>query len=61
MEDGHVCSVNRASLVVAAALLWVAALTPLSAQIQRGEIFGKVTDSTGAVLPGVTSQSRVLR
>src|SRR5580765_5751776 len=31
-----------------------AAAAPASAQSQTGEIFGKVTDSTGAVLPGVT-------
>jgi hypothetical protein len=42
--------------LVAFALLafLAAAVAPASAQSQTGEIFGKVTDSTGAVLPGVT-------
>lgn len=44
------------SLRLVAALACAASLmaTPAAAQIQTGEIFGKVTDSTGAVLPGVT-------
>src|SRR5262249_7298265 len=42
--------------VAALALLafLAAAAAPAFAQSQTGEIFGKVTDSTGAVLPGVT-------
>jgi hypothetical protein len=35
-------------------LLLVAAASPGLAQVQTGEIFGRATDSTGAVLPGVT-------
>jgi hypothetical protein len=37
-------------LVVCAAVLTAA---PATAQVSTGEIFGKVTDGTGAVLPGV--------
>ena len=37
-----------------AALALVASVAPAWAQSQTGEIFGKVTDSSGAVLPGVT-------
>ncbi len=34
---------------------WLAfAAAPAAAQVQTGEIFGRVTDMTGAVLPGVT-------
>jgi Carboxypeptidase regulatory-like domain len=42
--------------LVAYALLAIlaTAVAPASAQSQTGEIFGKVTDSTGAVLPGAT-------
>ena len=32
----------------------LARAVPAAAQVSTGEIFGKVTDSTGAVLPGVT-------
>src|SRR6266511_4104954 len=35
-------------------LLLMAAVVPAGAQVSTGEIFGKVTDGTGAVLPGVT-------
>jgi len=38
-------------LVVCAAVLTAA---PATAQVSTGEIFGKVTDTTGAVLPGAT-------
>src|SRR2546430_14684051 len=31
----------------------VAGVLPAAAQVSKGEIFGKVTDTTGAVLPGV--------
>src|SRR5687767_11756750 len=39
-------------LSLAASLVLFA--SPLSAQMLTGEIFGRVTDSSGAVLPGVT-------
>jgi Carboxypeptidase regulatory-like domain len=42
------------SLVVGASLLVGICAMPASAQVSTGEIFGKATDSTGAVLPGVT-------
>src|SRR5215211_4440444 len=42
----------RAMVLAFAALFAVSTLA--SAQQQTGEIFGKVTDSSGAVLPGVT-------
>jgi hypothetical protein len=42
----------RAMVLVFAALFAVSGVA--SAQQQTGEIFGKVTDSSGAVLPGVT-------
>jgi hypothetical protein len=35
-------------------LLSIGAAAPAGAQVSTGEIFGKVTDSTGALLPGVT-------
>jgi Carboxypeptidase regulatory-like domain/TonB-dependent Receptor Plug Domain len=45
----------KVRLVAFALLAFLAAgVAPASAQSQTGEIFGKVTDSTGAVLPGVT-------
>src|SRR5213594_2381647 len=44
--------VCRVAAVVCLALL--AAVMPARAQVSTGEIFGKVTDGTGAVLPGVT-------
>ena len=37
-----------------AALALVLSVSPAWAQTQTGEIFGKVTDESGAVLPGVT-------
>src|SRR5712671_8240280 len=37
-----------------ACLLLLAGIAPAWAQVSTGEIFGKATDSTGAVLPGVT-------
>ena len=39
---------------VLAALAIVLGASPARAQQQTGEIFGKVTDQSGAVLPGVT-------
>ena len=39
--------------VLACALMFVGAI-PVSAQVSTGEIFGKVTDGTGSVLPGVS-------
>ena len=39
---------------VLAALAIVLCGSPARAQQQTGEIFGKVTDQSGAVLPGVT-------
>jgi hypothetical protein len=39
---------------VALAFLFFVSITPAFAQTQTGEIFGKVTDRTGAVLPGAT-------
>src|SRR5215470_1274857 len=38
---------------MAACLTFVASAGPALAQVSMGEVFGKVTDSTGAVLPGV--------
>ena len=35
-------------------LLALALAVPAWAQVSTGEIFGKVTDGTGAVLPGAT-------
>ena len=43
---------RRASVLVCLALF--AMVTPAFAQVSTGEIFGKVTDGTGGVLPGVT-------
>lgn len=37
-----------------AALVLVVSASPALAQVQTGEITGKVTDNTGAILPGVT-------
>jgi len=39
---------------VLACLLLLAGALPALAQVSTGEIFGKATDGTGAVLPGVT-------
>ena len=39
---------------VLACLLLLAGVVPALAQVSTGEIFGKATDGTGAVLPGVT-------
>src|SRR5437588_7723979 len=36
------------------ACLALLAAGPVAAQVSTGEIFGKATDSTGAVLPGAT-------
>src|SRR3982751_7068552 len=45
----------KARFVVLALLAVLAArVAPASAQSQTGEIFGKATDASGAVLPGVT-------
>src|SRR5436190_18422190 len=44
----------RVRLIAAlAALALVVSVSPVRAQSQTGEIFGKVTDESGAVLPGV--------
>jgi TonB-dependent Receptor Plug Domain. len=43
---------RRASVL--ACLLLLAGALPALAQVSTGEIFGKATDGTGAVLPGVT-------
>jgi len=40
--------------MVLAVVVSVTASTPANAQDFRGSIVGKVTDSTGAILPGVT-------
>src|SRR5882724_13340619 len=39
---------------VLACLLLLVGVGPALAQVSTGEVFGKVTDGTGAVLPGVT-------
>lgn len=39
---------------ILAALVLVASASPVLAQVQTGDITGKVTDNTGAILPGVT-------
>src|SRR5881628_2582381 len=44
----------RLRAIVLALVALVAASSLASAQQQTGEIFGKVTDTSGAVLPGVT-------
>ena len=44
----------RSVFTVAVALLFFVSIIPAFAQTQTGEIFGKVTDRTGAVLPGAT-------
>ncbi len=41
------------SIVLALVAIFAASVTTASAQSQTGEIFGKVTDASGAVLPGV--------
>ncbi len=41
------------SIAILAALALILSVTPAWAQDQTGEIFGKVTDESGAVLPGV--------
>jgi hypothetical protein len=40
--------------VLLTALALVVCAVPAAAQVQTGEVFGRVTDNTGAVLPGVT-------
>jgi hypothetical protein len=40
--------------VLLTALALVVSAVPATAQVQTGEIFGRVTDNTGAVLPGTT-------
>ena len=47
------CVLRRAA-VCGVFLLTLAGAVPASAQVNTGEIFGKVTDGTGAVLPGAT-------
>src|SRR5258708_19714860 len=44
----------RFRAIVLALVALLAASSRASAQQQTGEIFGKVTDGSGAVLPGVT-------
>src|SRR5438128_10225827 len=46
--------VLRRAVVCGVFLLTLAGAVPASAQVSTGEIFGKVTDGTGAVLPGAT-------
>jgi hypothetical protein len=45
-------ALRRAEMLVC--LLLLAGVVPAVAQVSTGEIFGKVTDGTGAVLPGVS-------
>jgi len=45
-------ALRRASML--ACLVLLAGVLPALAQVSTGEIFGKATDGTGAVLPGVT-------
>jgi len=45
-------ALRRAGLLVC--LMLLVGVAPAIAQVSTGEIFGKVTDGTGAVLPGVT-------
>ena len=45
-------ALRRAGMLVC--LLMLAGVVPALAQVSTGEIFGKATDGTGAVLPGVT-------
>lgn len=47
-------SLQRWTTTLVLVASFVVFASPLSAQILTGEIFGKVTDSSGAVLPGVT-------
>src|SRR3954465_2169111 len=47
-------SMKRRLTAIVAALALIAIAAPARAQQQTGEIFGKVTDQSGAVLPGVT-------
>ena len=44
----------RVKVIVLAVVALFAATSLASAQQQTGEVFGKVTDGSGAVLPGVT-------
>ncbi len=46
-------ALTRRTTVLALAS-WLLCVSPLAAQMLTGEIFGRVTDSSGAVLPGVT-------
>ena len=45
---------RRTTLGLLALLAWGTSLPSATAQVATGEIYGKVTDATGAVLPGVT-------
>jgi hypothetical protein len=47
-------SLNHLRTIAALGAAIVMCATPLSGQILSGEIFGRVTDSSGALLPGVT-------
>jgi hypothetical protein len=53
-EDVMSSARSRIGVAVCLSAALVLATVPSAAQVQTGEIFGKVTDSTGAVLPGVT-------
>jgi hypothetical protein len=48
--------VSRSIVPLVFALLFVLAALPAAAQVQRGTIYGTITDHTGLVLPGVTVQ-----
>src|SRR4029077_7579842 len=45
-------ALRRAGMLVC--LLLLAGVMPAMAQVSTGEVFGKATDGTGAVLPGAT-------
>ena len=50
-ELGH--AMRRASTLAACAVACLAAVAPAAAQESRGSITGKVTDASGAIVPGV--------
>jgi len=50
-ELGH--AMRRASTLAACAVACLAAVAPAAAQESRGSITGKVTDTSGAIVPGV--------
>jgi len=53
---GTVCTKDRSLLWILGLVVFLAVLTPLRAQIDRGTIQGQVTDQTGAVVPNATIQ-----